>query len=308
MLKFILAFMLGIVTLLLFCANTVGWCTVLYSFILLKLVTPFRRIRAFISKILILIARIWIEGNSFIFQKTHRVVWDVQGVANLLKNKSYLVVSNHRSWSDIFILQHVFKREIPFLKFFLKQELIWVPLLGIAWWALDFPFLKRYSRAYLQKHPERRGKDMEVTRKFCEKFKNLPISIVNFMEGTRFTKSKHRKQKAPYRHLLSPKAGGIGLVFSHMGEYLSNIIDVTIVYPENRSRVSFWQLLTGRIPRITVRVRVLPIPDNMVGKNYEEDMVFRQRVQQWVNRLWQEKDGQIEAILGKEPLPTGSAA
>lgn len=300
--------MRGIITMLLFFVHTIGWCSVLYLFVLLKLIIPVRPIRGFISRILILIARIWIEGNSFLFEKTHNVKWDVKGLADLFQNRSYLVVSNHRSWSDIFILQHIFKRQIPFLKFFLKQELIWVPMLGIAWWALDFPFLKRYSRHYLEKHPERRGKDMEATRKFCEKFKNLPISIVNFLEGTRFTRAKHKKQNSAYRNLLSPKAGGIGLVFSHMGEYLSNVVDVTIVYPENKSRVSFWQLLSGRIPRIVVRVRVLAIPENMAGQNYEEDMDFRRRVQQWVNRLWEEKDRQIEAILESVPAKACSSS
>jgi len=291
------AIMLGTITLLLFSIHTIWWCTILYLFVLLKLFIPFAFIRNAISKILIAIAMIWIEGNSWLFETMHRVQWDVQGGETLQPGKSYLVVSNHRSWSDIFILQHTLKRRIPFLKFFLKQELIWVPLLGIAWWALDFPFLKRYSRHYLEKHPERRGKDVAATRKFCEKFKNLPISIVNFLEGTRFTQSKHRRQAPPYQHLLSPKAGGVGLVFSYMGAYLSNVVDVTIVYPQNHTRVSFWQLLTGKISRIVVRIRVLPIPENVAGRNYEEDTAFRQKSQQWVNNLWQEKDRQIEVIL-----------
>ena len=249
------------------------------------------------SRILILIAIIWIECNSFIFRITHKVTWDVQGIENLTPNRSYLVVSNHRSWADIFVLQHIFKHRIPFIKFFLKQELIWIPLLGIAWWALDFPFLKRYSRQFLQKHPELRGKDMAATRKSCEKFKTYPVSVMNFLEGTRFTFQKHKKQNSPYKHLLAPKAGGVSLVFSCMGDYLSNAVDVTIVYPENEPPVGFWDLLVGKIPWITVRVRVLPIPENVVGLNYEEDMAFRERVQQWVNTLWQEKDHLIEALM-----------
>ena len=109
---------------------------------------------------------------------------------------------------------------VPFLKFFLKKELIWVPILGIAWWALDFPFMKRYSAAVLKKRPHLRGKDIEITRQACKKFKSLPVSIMNFVEGTRFTREKHDKQKSPFTHLLKPKAGGIGFVLSTMGEQL----------------------------------------------------------------------------------------
>ena len=291
--------LIGTLTLLLFSFNTLWWCLILYVFVLVKLIIPQAGFRHRISRILIFLAKVWIECNSFIFRITHNVKWDVQGMENLTPQKSYLVVSNHRSWADIFVLQHIFKRQIPFLKFFIKQELVWVPLLGIAWWALDFPFLKRYSRQFLQKHPELRGKDMAATRKSCEKFKNYPVSVMNFLEGTRFTFEKHKKQNAPFQHLLMPKAGGVALVLSCMGEYLSNVIDVTIVYPKNEPPVHFWHLLNGNIPRITVRVRVLPLPEDVDGRNYEEDEAYREMIQQWVNRLWSDKDKACSDILSE---------
>ena len=299
MTNFVPSAFVGGLTLLLFGLNTVWWCSVLYLFVLIKLIVPYKGFRHRISLVLIFIANAWIECNSFIFQITHKVKWDVQGVENLSPENSYLVVSNHRSWADIFVLQHIFKRHIPFLKFFLKQELIWVPLLGIAWWALDFPFLKRYSRQFLQKHPELRGKDMAATRKSCEKFKNHPVSVMNFLEGTRFTFEKHKRQNSPFQHLLVPKAGGVALVLSCMGEYLANVIDVTIVYPDNQPPVHFWDLLTGNIPRITVKVRALPLPEDVVGRNYEEDKAYREMVQQWVNRLWSDKDQACSDLLSE---------
>jgi 1-acyl-sn-glycerol-3-phosphate acyltransferase len=294
--------LVGALTLLFFSLNTILWCSLLFLFVIVKLVIPIEGIRDRISRLLVLIALCWIDGNSLFFRITHRVRWDVQGIEDLTSGNSYLVVSNHRSWADIFVLQYIFNHRIPFLKFFLKQELIWVPFLGIAWWALDFPFLKRYSRQFLEKHPELRGKDMAATRKSCEKFKRLPVSVMNFLEGTRFDFQKHKNQNSPYRHLLLPKAGGVALVFSSMGEYLSNVLDVTIVYPQNEPPVHFWDLLTGNIPRITVRVRILPIPENVVGVHYEEDNAFRGRIQKWVNQLWQEKDQLIEAILAGDNL------
>ena len=297
MLNLLPSYLVGVISLLLFSLNTILWCFILFLFVFIKLIIPHAGIRQHLSRLLIFIATVWIEGNSFIVRLTLKVKWDIQETEHLAPTGSYLVVSNHRSWTDIFVLQHIFKNRIPFLKFFLKKELVWVPILGMAWWALDFPFLKRYSRQFSEMHPEVRGRDMETTRKYCERFKDLPVSVVNFLEGTRFDFQKHKKQNSPYRHLLLPKAGGVALVFSIMGDYLSNILDVTIVYPENEPPVHFWDLLTGNIPLITVRVKILSIPEDVIGMNYEENKDFREKIQQWVNQLWQEKDHQIEAII-----------
>ena len=298
MLKFLPPFVLGVISLLLLSLNTILCASIILFLTLFKLLVSHTGFRAQISKALIDIAEIWVEGNSLMFRWAHKLKWDVQGVEDLPPNGSYLVVCNHQSWTDIFVLQHIFKRRIPFLKFFLKKELIWVPFLGVAWWALDFPFLKRYSRHFLAKHPELQGKDMETTRKQCAKFKDYPVSVMNFLEGTRFTKQKHQTQQSPYRHLLSPKAGGAALVLSSMGDYLSNVLDVTIVYPDNPARVTFWLLLSGQIPRILVRVKVLSIPEEVVGQDYLQDPVFRDKIQQWVNQLWREKDHLIGLLTG----------
>lgn len=300
------SFFLGGVTLLLFGFNTVVWGSVLLLFAFIKIIVPHAGIRHRILQLLILIVMGWIEGNSLIIRMTRRVAWDVQGMEDFAVGKSCLVISNHRSWADIFVLLHVLKHRVPFFRFFLKQELIWVPIIGLACWALDFPFLKRYPRSFLEKHPELRGKDMQTTRRHCERYKTQPVSIVNFAEGTRFTYQKHKKQNSPYRHLLMPKAGGVALVFSSMGDHLSDVIDVTIVYPENEPPVHFWDLLAGRIRRIVVRVEVLPVPENVAGMNYEEDEIFRERMRTWVNRLWQCKDRWITELLEEACGKAGS--
>jgi len=287
----------GGISLLLISLNTICCCTALLLFTFIKLIIPYKKIRNKFSKLLIIIGTIWIEFNDMILKITQKIKWDINGIENLFSDKSYLVISNHRSWADILVLQHSLKRKIPFLKFFLKKELIWVPLIGIAWWALDFPFLKRYSQKFLEKHPEFRGKDMETTHKHCKKFKNFPISVMNFLEGTRFNLEKKMKQKSIYRHLLMPKAGGVAMIFSNMGDYLSKVINITIVYPENKPSKLFWKLLSGKLSSIVVRIQSLPIPKNVSRMNYQDDENFRERIQQWVNQLWYEKDHLIEVII-----------
>ena len=125
----------------------------------------------------------------------------MQGVDGLHARGWYLVSSNHQSWVDILVLQRVFHGRIPFLKFFLKRELIWVPVIGLAWWALDFPFMQRGGG-----HGARRG-DLEATREACEKFKRIPTSVINFVEGTRFTPAKQRAAgRAPTATCSSPRS------------------------------------------------------------------------------------------------------
>jgi len=287
----------GVISLALFCLNTVFWVLLFIPVIWVKLIIPHAGFRHRCSLVLIFFAARWVDCNSLILRMTQNIQWDVRGIGELDPKGSYLVVSNHRSWADTFVVQNILRRRIPFLKFFIKQELIWIPFLGLAWWALDFPFMKRYSRQFLEKHPELRGKDIEAALKSCEKFKKYPVSIMNYLEGTRFDFQKRQQQNAPYQHLLLPKAGGVALVFSAMGDFLSGVLDITIVYPENEPPVGFWELLNGNITRIVVRVNALPVPGDVAGKNYQEDKTYRENIQQWVNRLWQEKDRRIEEIM-----------
>ena len=294
MLGFLPPVVRGVIAFLLLLLNTVFWCVPLYLLALVRLVLPLKAVRVRIDPWLNEIATRWIAGNSGWMRLTQRTEWDVEGVAKLPYRGWYLVNCNHQSWVDIFVLQHVMNRHIPLLKFFLKQELIWVPVIGLAWWALDFPFMRRYSRKLLEKRPHLKGKDIETTRKACAKFRHMPVSVMNFVEGTRFTAHKHDKQGAPYRHLLHPRAGGIAFTLAAMGDQLHKLVDVTIAYPGGIP--SYWDFMCGRVKEIKVRVRFLPIERNLVG-DYFNDPEFQQEFQQWLNGIWHEKDQTLDKLL-----------
>lgn len=297
MLQFLPSPLLGVVAFLLIAFNTVFWVGFFIPVILLRFIAFSPRFRLRCSGVLTSFASQWVNGNSLILRITQNMHWDIETPVDLIRHASYLVISNHRSWTDIFVLQHVFRGKIPFLKFFLKKELIWVPFLGLAWWALDFPFMKRYSRRFLEKHPELRGQDMATARKHCERFKSAPVAVMNFVEGTRFTPAKRLAQASPFQNLLKPRAGGVAFVLAAMGDGLSGVLDVTIVYPDNTANARLWQLLQGKIPRIMVRARLLPVPEDVVGKDYLADDDFRERMQAWSNRIWQDKDALINSLL-----------
>ena len=299
MLAFLPPVVRGLIAGLLLVINTLFWCTLLLALSLVKLVLPFAPVRQRIDPVLNAIATAWIACNSGWMRLTQRTTWDVQGVDALQYRGWYLVNCNHQSWVDIFVLQHTMNRRIPLLKFFLKQELIYVPVIGLAWWALDFPFMKRHSRAALRKNPELRQQDRDTTRRACEKFALVPTSVMNFAEGTRFTRVKHAGQSSPYKHLLKPKAGALALALNAMGAQFQSLVDVTIVYPTGVP--SFWDFLCGRTPRIVLRARQVPIPTEFSLGDYETDSEFRGRLHRWLADLWEQKDQQITALLPATP-------
>ncbi|MCM5682457.1 acyltransferase [Schlegelella sp. S2-27] len=302
MLKSLFAPIVGACASVLLVLNTLLWVPPLLVLAVLKLLLPIAGIRRVLTSALLSIAESWIAGNNAWMALTQRTSWDVQGLEALERKHWYLVNANHQSWVDVLVLQRVFNRRIPLLKFFLKRELMWVPFMGLAWWALDFPFMRRHSEDYLQKHPEMRGKDLETARKACRKFANQPTSVMNFLEGTRFSPAKQRQQHSPYKHLLKPKVGGIALALNTLGERFTAILDVTIVYPEGAP--TFWQFLCGRVPRVVVRVRSVPVPERLLQTDYVTDPRERVAFRRWVNEMWRQKDEQISELLGV----TGKAA
>ena len=274
--------------------NVVVHVTPLLLLALLKLVVPISGFRRAASRWLVLIAESWIGVNSALLHHLGRTTIHVEALQDLRRDGHYLVLANHQSWVDIPVLQSVFNRRIPFLRFFLKQQLMWVPVMGLAWWALDFPFMNRTSKAQLARRPDLRGKDVAATRRACEKFRDIPVSVMNFVEGTRFTPAKHARQQSPFRQLLKPRAGGVALVLESMGAMLDAAIDVSIVYPHGRP--TMLDLVCGRVRDVRVNVQIVAIPSDLIGGDYENDPAFRKRVQAWLNQRWTAKDAAIDSL------------
>ena len=282
--------------LLLIVINTLVHATPLLLVALVKAILPFARARLALNGVLIWFAERWIAVNSAMIDAFTSTRFEVDAHAALRPDGHYLVLANHQSWVDILVLQKIFNRRIPFMRFFLKRQLIWVPVLGLAWWALDFPFMGRYTHRQIAKNPELGKRDMESTRRACEKFRSIPVSVMNFVEGTRFTPEKHAAQSSPFRHLLKPKSGGVAYVIDAMGDSLQSILDVAIVYPAGIP--TMLDLIAGRIPEIRVSVREREIPAALIAGDYQDDHAFRARFQQWLNGLWEEKDAEIARLLG----------
>ena len=287
--------LIGLLNVILLLGNTLLLIGPLLLIALAKFVLPGQAARDACSRGVMWVAEFWAENCKRIFALLTPTHWDIRGNAELRRDRSYLVISNHQSWVDIPALVQAFNRRTPYFKFFLKQQLIWVPFLGLAFWALDYPFMKRYSKAFLDKNPHMKGKDLEITKAACEKFKRLPVTVVNFLEGTRFTPAKQAQQQSPYRYLLKPKAGGVAFVLATLGEQIDAVLDVTLVYPEGKAP-GFWELLSGQVDKVIVDIQTRNLAAELWQGDYQNDPVFRQYMQDWVTQLWQEKDARIAQI------------
>ena len=279
--------LIGVTAFIFVLLNTLFWCIFLLSFAVLKLLLPIESWKIFFTKLIIFIGECWIFCNKAWINLLHKPKWKVNGFQKLDSKNWYLVTANHQSWADIFVLQSITNRNIPMLKFFMKDVLKWVPIIGLAWWALDMPFLKRYTKDQLEKNPKLRGRDIEQLKKSFGRYSRYPVSIFSFAEGTRFTEDKKLKQKSPYQKLLLPKTGGIALALSTM-PYIKSFINFTIKYDSEHR--TFWKFLCGKMNDVTVEVEIIEIPESFFGNDYLNDESFRQEIKDWLNQIWLKKD------------------
>ena len=287
-------FLQGSIVLVVVSVSTIVLTTIIFLLSIFKFIAPKGVIRNSLSRGLSSLGELWVSVNKGLVWFFRGLEWDVQLPQGLNRNKRYLIFCNHQSWVDILVLQHCLNRRAPFMRFLLKQQLIWVPFLGVAWWALDMAFLRRYSRQQLIKNPSLRGKDLENAARACEKLKHIPVSMMTFPEGTRFTIAKHEQQKSSFDHLLRPRYGGIGQVLYSFDDALEYLIDVTIVYPYGAPNI--WQYVSGQIKKISVRIDLKPIDDGLQGVNFRTNGNAKGQLKAWLNDIWLQKNNEIHRV------------
>ncbi len=280
----------------LFWVNTLLFSTLLIPFIILKAIIPINKVKDLLSVWIVNIASVWAQLNYLIIAAMGKIKWEIDDLKKLelSKDKNYLVIANHQSWVDILALIKVFNLKIPYFRFFLKDSLKWIPFLGMVWWGMDYPFMKRYSKKQIEENPELKDVNLKSAQKACKRFEKIPVSVMNFLEGTRFTKEKHKKQNSPFKHLLKPKSGGISLVLSALK--LDDILNVTIIYPKNKKNMNFWKFIAGELNHIIIKINKIPVTKDLIG-DYNNDTKYRESFQKWSNDLWIEKDELIEKTI-----------
>ena len=293
MLSFLPGPILAIVSLVLYTLAVFLLGSLFFILSIVWLITPVPVLRRKLKHFLFQFPSFWATSLRFTITLTTRTTISIEGLDNLQKDRSYLLIANHQAYLDIVVLQAYLDAYLPQIRYFMKQQLLWIPILGQACYLLGYPFMKRYSKKQIAANPDLKNKDLETTRKTCQRFKKMPITLANYVEGTRFTPSKRKKLKSPYQHLLRPKAGGVAFILSAMDKQIESIINVTIIYSERKHIDKTF--LFGKMRSITIKVDTIPVTENLLG-DYQNDPAFRENFQAWLNSLWAEKDQLIEKV------------
>ena len=279
--------LIGIISSTILIVNTLILAILMIPLGIIKFLIPIKSLRASFTKIIIKIGEIWISVNSLWVIKLHKPNLEIHGQENLGGNSWFLSTSNHQSAADIFIVQFITNRKIPMLKFFIKYELIYVPIIGICWWALDMPFLKRYTQEQIKRNPKLEGRDYKKMKKSLEHYSLHPVSIFSYAEGTRFSKEKHINQNSKFSHLLKPKEGGLAIALSNVNK-IKELIDITIIYDSDN--LGFWNYLCGNIKNIKIFITKTKIPSKYLIDTLITNNELRSDFKLWLYDRWAEKD------------------
>lgn len=254
------------------------------------------------DKTVISITNHWISSNNAVIDNIlPEKDWRISLPDDVNTQGKYLLVSNHQSWVDTSIVQYISEKRLPLTRFFTKFELIYIPVVGQAFYFLDFPMMRRHSKEAIAKNPALQGKDIEEAKRACALLKNKPFTLLNYLEGTRFTSMKRDKQHSPYKNLLKPRAGGLSLAINALGDNMDGILDMTIVYPDGVP--TYGDLWKGNIKRLGVDVRHIKMPDALFtaiqNGGYENDETVKAQMFDWVEEIWQQKDQRITDMLAE---------
>lgn len=272
---------LGVVTL-----NLLVWLGPLLGLAALRWLRPSSR--AFTDRWMDALYRVAVRVDDAWLQGVLGIRWDRQppGLAGGIdRDRSHVVIANHVSWADIFVIQSLVSREGPPVKFLAKRELLRLPIVGAILWAFDFPMLRRETRPG-EDDAARRAADLEALRAACRVVRERPAALMVFVEGTRFTPEKWAAGDRGHRHLLAPRVGGLATLLDALGDELGSVIDLTLVPPVE---VSFWRFLSGRVREIGVEVSVFP-PSALPPE--------RAALADWLADRWRRKDDAIERLRG----------
>jgi 1-acyl-sn-glycerol-3-phosphate acyltransferase len=169
-----------------------------------------------------------------------------------------LVIANHQTMVDVIALMSLAlpKGRLGDMKWFVKDSIKYVPGIGWGLYFLDSIFVKRAWAA-----------DKEsILATFSRILKHrIPLWLLTFPEGTRWTPSKHHRSNsfaarngwAPFEHVMVPHTKGFQATVSNLGSHITAVYDVTIAYP--RKIPTLWAFTARGAHDIHLHVRRYPI-------------------------------------------------
>jgi 1-acyl-sn-glycerol-3-phosphate acyltransferase len=275
--------------------NLTFWIALALPISVLRLVVP--PLAPAARRALDAIYRAAVRVDDFWLRRVLGIRWRLPAL-DLDSRRTWLVLSNHVSWADIFLLQSLLVSHGLVVKFLTKRSLLALPIVGLILWAFEFPLLRRTSRG--GGDDERKRLDFEALREACHGAREHPVALVCFAEGTRATAARRASRGSLHLHLLPPRVGGFGALCDGLGEALAGVVDCTLVYPHRNPHESphenppgardpsFWEFLSGgmRAPEIHAE-RIAPV----------EIPASREDRARWLSARWARKEARIAEVL-----------
>ncbi len=271
-------------------SNLAFWIAIALPTSLLRLVVP--PLAPAAHRALDAIYRAAVRIDDYWLRRVMGLRWTCPAL-DLDPRRSWLVVSNHVSWADIFLIQSLLVSQGLVVKFLTKRELLALPVVGLILWAFEFPLLRRTSRRG-QSEEERKRLDFEALREACRSARENPVALVCFAEGTRATAARRARLDTPHRHLLPPRVGGFGALCDGLGDALAGVVDCTLVYGNGSREITFWEFLAGGSMELGLYAeRIAP----------GEIPASREERARWLEARWAIKDERIARSLASNARP-----
>ncbi len=253
-------------------ANLLLWLPLLLLAALVRLVAPNATFQKFNHQMVEFVYRSAVKIDAWWFSRVLGIHFEVEDPADVLNSltptQSPVVICNHQSWFDIFLLQTILSSRGPILKFVIKVELLWVPVLGWVCLALNFPRLRRKVDA------QSRSEDLKRVRSASLVLGTEPGGLLIFPEGTRFSEDKRKADGSPYQNLLKPRPGGLSMIQQSM-PVDTQVVDVSIGYRPGET--DCWRCMSGSVDKIRVKIDAHHIQE--VAETGD-----------WLNERWLAKD------------------
>ncbi|MYD43898.1 MAG: hypothetical protein F4W90_08410 [Gammaproteobacteria bacterium] len=274
--------------LLLITCNLTFWCFALLVIVMLR--TLQLQSILYLDKCAAACYRAAVRFDDLLLKRISKVDWLVNS-ADLRREQTYVMIANHVSWTDVFLLQSAVVHNGPIIKFLTKKQLLYVPIFAMIVFAFKFPYVNR-KRKSAQNNSERRNEDLERVKRACAVLRSSPAAMLTFVEGTRFTVEKHATLASSYRHLLPPRLGGFSVLLSSLQDFKPPILDATLCYPKN---ATFWQFIGGAIQHVQVRIDM-----------YEWEPANMDDAGVWLERTWEQKDQRLTDYYRNEAQIEGT--
>ncbi|KAK3774603.1 hypothetical protein RRG08_035032 [Elysia crispata] len=175
-------------------------------------------------------------------------------------------------------------------KVFSKKSLLYVPLIGWAWYFTETIFLKRQWEH--DKNSIRRD-----LQRSCDYPKGYYVTLLLFPEGTRFTEKKHQaslevcraKGYPELKHVLLPRPKGFAVTVHGLKGHFQSIFNCTVGFENNGLAPTLMNIVNGKPLVGHFHMERIPLED-VPSETEEESAVY-------LRELFKKKDDLFDDFL-----------